>query len=405
MDSSRRQFLAGAAATAAGAFFIGEARGQSPNARLGIGVIGCGNRGTAHLDECLKKSDALNVEIRALCDVWKVNLEKAAGKVKEKTGQRPKTFQRYADLLALPEIDGVFIVTPDFAHCPILVDAAKAKKHAYVEKPMAARLEDANAAVDAVTANQVVCQVGNQRRSEGRHIAAAKLIQSGVLGKMIKCECAWHDNGPRWERPYAQVKKEDVDWDQYLMYLLKRPFDPRMYMCWHLYKDCTVGLVGLLGSHLIDVAIWYTDDPLPRSAVGMGAKVVWTDREHFDTQDCLFAYPKGFLLQWSSRLANKAKIPENIFFGANGTFDTESWTARGEGGGKEAIKDPIKVDAAPSTGHIENWIDCIRTKNVKTNADVHVGYAHSVASFLGSLACDTGRRMAFDSEKRAIKEG
>jgi len=403
MLTTRRNFMAGAAA-AGTAFFIGNAAAK-PNDRLGIAFIGCGIRANNHLDELWRKMDALNIEVRALADVWKVNLEKTADKIKEKTGKRPQTFQRYGDLLALKDVDAVFITTPDFAHCPILVDAAKAGKHAYVEKPMASTLADANAAVDAVTTSGIVCQVGTQRRSEGVHIAAAKLMQSGVLGKLIKADCGWNDNGPRWDRPYDQVRKEDVDWDQYLMHLPKREFDPRFYMCWHLYKECSVGLVGLLGSHLIDVATWYADDPLPQSAVGMGANIVWPDRENFDTQECLFQYPKGFILQYTSRLGNKFIDAENTFYGANGIFDTRTWTARGEGGGKDALKNDIKVEPEKSPTHIENWLECIRAGNTKTNAAIQAGYAHSVASIMGSAACDTGKRMIFDAEKREIREG
>lgn len=406
MRTSRRFFMASAASALTLAAKSGgrSVRGKD---RIRIGIIGCGGRAGSHLDECLAKREEYGVEIRALCDVWKLNLDAMAGKVKEKTGHKPKTYTRYADLLASRDVDAVFITTPDFAHCPILVDAAKAKKHAYVEKPMGARLEDVNAAVDAVTASGIVCQVGTQRRSEGRHIAAAQLIQSGALGKMIKADCAWNDNQPRWDRPYDQVRREDVDWDQYLMYLPKRDFDPRMFRCWHLYRDCTVGLVGLLGSHLIDVALWYLDDPVPQSTVTMGAKIVWMNREHDDTQECLFQMPKGCIVQYTSRLGNSATAigAENVFFGTNGTFDTKTWTARGEGGGKGALKEPVKVPEAPPSSHIANWIDCIRAGNVKTNADVRTGWAHSVASIMSARAAATGRRMVFDAAKREITEG
>jgi len=405
MEPTRREFIAGAAGATAGALFASRRPAYSANERLGVGLIGCGGRGNFVLDQCIKGRETLNLEFPAVCDVWQVNLRKTARKIERATGREPKTFTRYADLLALPEVDCVIIATPDFAHCPILTDAARAKKHAYVEKPMAARMEDANAALDAVLENGVVCQVGTQRRSEGRHRAAAKLIQSGVLGKMIKCDCGWHDNGPRWKRDFRNVKQEDVDWDQYLMYLPERPFDPRMFRLWHLYKECSVGLVGLLGSHLIDVAAWYNDDPLPLYSVGVGENIMWTERENTDTQECLFYYPKGFILQYSSRLGNSNRGPENTFYGSRGTFDTASWIARGEGGGEDKIEQPIKVEPEPGVGHVANWIECVRANNPKTNADIHTGYAHSVASIMGSLACDTGDRMVFDRESRMVKEG
>ena len=405
MEPTRREFIVGAAGATASALFASETGAQSANERLGVALIGCGGRGNYILGECLKRRKTRNLEFPAVCDVWKVNLESTAARIEEATGRMPRTFTRYADLLALPEVDCVIIATPDFAHSPILTAAAEAKKHAYVEKPMASRMEDANAALDTVLKNGIVCQVGTQRRSDGMHVAAARLIQSGVLGKMIKCECGWHDNGPRWERDFSDVRQEDVDWEQYLMYLPARKFDARMFRLWHLYKECSVGLVGLLGSHLIDIATWYNDDPLPRYAVGMGENIVWTERENTDTQECLFYYPKGFLLQYSSRLGNSKRGPENVFYGTRGIFDTESWVARGNGGGADKIEEPIKVEPIRAMDHVDNWIRCVHAGNPRTHADIHTGYAHSVASIMGSLACDTGHRMGFDPEARIVKGG
>ena len=406
MASTRRQFIAAsAAAMLASHPRESGGQGQSANGRLGLALIGCGGRGNDRLAAYMKLAKKHNLECVALCDVWKKNLEATAAGVEKNTGKRPKTLTRYQDVLALPEVDCVIITTPDFAHSPILIDAAKAKKHAYVEKPMAVRLEDANAAVDAVEENGIVCQVGTQKRSEGLHIAAAKLIQSGVLGTMVKCQTTYVRNVPSWDRDYSDVREEDVDWKQYLMYLPKTPFDARRFRCWHLYRDYNVGLVGLLGAHVIDVATWYMDDPLPLSAVGMEAKLVWTDREHADTQECLFTYPKGHMLQFTSRLGNAEGGPQNVFLGSKGSFDTDSWTARGAGGCEGHIEEPIKVDAEPTVSHMENWVQCMREGNRKTNADVHAGYAHSVASIMGARACETGRRMVFDPERRTIAEG
>ncbi len=401
MKTTRREFIAASAAALAAA----QAWGQSPNERLGIGLIGCGNRGNAHLGDLINLREAHNLQVVALCDVWKKNLDAAQARVQKESGAAPKTFTRFEELLALPEVDAVVIATPDFAHSPMLIAAANAKKHAYCEKPMAVRLEDANGAVDAVEQHQIVCQMGTQYRSGGGHMAGAKLIQAGALGKMIKCHTTYNDCGPRWIRPFDEVKAEDVDWKQYLMYLPDQPFDPRKFRLWHLYKDCTVGLIGLLGVHPIDVAHWYTEDPLPLSAVGMGAKIAWTDREHLDTQECTLAYPKGHILQFSSRLGNANGGPQNVFFGTKGTFDTESWTLRGDGGGDEKIGTPLTVEPEKAPGHMENWLQCIREKNRKTRADVHAGYAHSIASIMGARACETGRRMIYNAQSRTITEG
>ena len=189
-------------------------------------------------------SQEQNVEIAAVCDVWKPALEKIAASTQEKQGSKPKTFTRYREVLAMKDVDAVIIATADHAHARILTEAALAGKHAYCEKPMASNLADANAAVDAVEESKVICQVGTQRRSHMPHYEAAKLVRSGAIGIVTEIEASYNRCVPSWQRGYSDVREEDVDWEQYLMYLPARKFDPRRYRCWHLYKDYSVGLAG-----------------------------------------------------------------------------------------------------------------------------------------------------------------
>jgi predicted dehydrogenase len=231
-----------------------------------------------------------------------------------------------------------------------------------------------------------------------------------------------------------------VDWEQYLMFLPKEPFSAARFRRWHLYKDFTTGTPALLGSHLIDVAIWFMNDPLPSSVVAHGGVYVWKDgREHADTMDCILEYPKGFILNYSTRLGNKHLTPEVIFYGTKGTFDTESWTARGEGGGTGAITQDVNIpkpSRGPSTvsatrqvspamsqtnaasqaglaqndprvegeGHVKNWLECIRSR-ATPNAPIEVGYAHSVASIMCLKAWESGRRQKYDAARMEIVPG
>jgi predicted dehydrogenase len=426
--TARRNFLKSAAGLAVMSSLPRRVLGA--NARLRIGLVGCGSRGNYLLDETLKLGD-LNLEIAGLCDVWKVNLEKTVARLAPLQPAKPQTFARYRDLLSMKDLDAVLIATPDFAHTPILIDATKLRKDCFVEKPMATVLEHANTAVDLVKQQRTIVQVGTQRRSDRRHREGARLIQSGLLGTVSEVETAWHDAGPRWARDYADVRQQDVDWDQYLMFLPKEPFTPARFRRWHLYKDFTVGTPGLLGSHLIDVAIWFMDDPLPRSAVAHGGVYVWKDgREHADTLDCVLEYPKGFIVNYSTRLGNSLPVPEAIFYGTRGTFDTQSWTARGDGGGEGALDKVVTVpkpqgggSAAAAAGptavpaglaqpdqrvegesHVRNWIECVRSR-ATPSAPIEVGYAHSVASIMCFKAWESGRRQVFDPARRTIQAG
>ncbi len=373
------------------------------NDRISVAIIGCGGRGMGYGGKTLfNLHEQENVTISAVCDVWRQNRVKAVEQVKEWFDKTPYSTTRYADILSRDDVDAVFIATPDHAHSKILAEAARAEKDAYCEKPMANNLHDARDALHAVRQHNVVCQIGTQRRSSGMHKAGAEFIQSGLLGKITEIETAWHDNSPRWMRSYDHIQESDVDWQQYLMDLPQIPFDPIRFRCWHLWKDYTTGTPGLLGSHLIDVATWFMGDPLPISAVAHGGVYIWTDgREHADTLDCIIEYPDGFIVNYSTRLGNKKSVPEAIFYGANGTFDTQSWTTTGEGGGQNRLSESFKIEPQDGANHVQDWLQGIRSRR-DPNAPVEVGYAHSVASILCFLSWDNGLRYSYDTDREEI---
>lgn len=406
---NRREFLSKTAAGAGGLTLASVAwparRALGANDRISIGVIGCGGRGQYLMDEANKLREKLNAQLIALCDVWRLNRERAAAKLKSWTGQEPRMFSRYGEILGLKDVDAVIIATPDFQHSKILAEAARAGKDAYCEKPMASNMKDARDALHAVLDNKRVVQVGTQRRSDGQFQAGAELLQSGVLGTISEVATGWNDCNPRWARPYHDVKEEDVDWEAFLMDLPKRPFDAQRFRRWHLYRDFTVGTPGLLGSHIIDVAHWYMDDYYPKSCVAHGGVYVWKDgREHADTIECLWEYPKGFLLRYQTRLGNDKPMPEATFYGTRGTFDTSSWKATGEGGGVDKLREEIAVKPKRGVGHMQNWLECLRSRKTP-NADIRAGYAHSVASIMAFLVWESGRRQMYDHEKEEIREG
>ena len=154
-------------------------------------------------------------------------------------------------------------------------------------------------------------------------------MKSGALGPICKIETAWNRNVPSWRRPVDMVKEADVDWEQYQMYHPKQPFDPVRYRCWHWYYEYTTGLVGLLGSHMIDVALWFMNDPFPASAVALGDILTWKDgRQISDTAEYVFEFPKGWLLTFSSRLGSGPESDYEIFYGQERTLDTRDWISR-----------------------------------------------------------------------------
>src|SRR5580698_8580237 len=311
-EMNRRQFL-GTTVAAGGAMLAGPAlsyaRILGANDRISLGHIGIGSRGgdltgiAGHLHE--KK----NIEMTAVCDLWKTNRENAVQVNTKLYGRAPRQFQYLEDVLALKDVDAVIISTPEHTHSPILMMAVEAGKDAYVEKPMGNVLAEVKAARDAVAKSDRIVQVGTQHRSEPYQIAAHNLVQTGVLGDVSKIEIVWNYHGPRWRgrEETKLIREEDTDWRKWLLTKPYRPFDPKVYCEFRLYKEFSGGIPDQWMSHAIDLVHWFMKDSFPRSAMAHGGIFAWRDgRENADTFQALLEYPKGFLVSYATSFGNDA---------------------------------------------------------------------------------------------------
>ena len=289
----RRSFLISSAAIGASALSYGRIIGA--NDRISLGHIGVGKRGAELAAVAAGLRQSHNVEMTAVCDLWSVNRDHAAKAVADAYGRAPRALTCAEELLALKDVDAVIISTADFQHAPMLKLAADAGKDAYCEKPMANVLDEAKAARDTVRSRRIVAQIGTQHRSEPYQIAAKQLIASGALGDITKVEIVWNYHGPRWRgRPeVAQIKEHETDWKRWLLDKPYRPFDPRAYFEFRLYRDFSSGIPDQWMSHGIDLVHYFLDDPFPKSVVAMGGVFAWPDgRENPDTFHALLEYPK-----------------------------------------------------------------------------------------------------------------
>src|SRR6202051_1398158 len=311
---NRRAFLGKSAAAIAGGMVLprtalsyGNIVGA--NDRISLGHIGVGSRG-GDLDLIASKlKGSHQVEMIAVCDLWKVNREKAAGTNAGYYGRAPRAVQHVEELLSMKDIDGVLISTPEHSHSPILKMAAEAGKDTYVEKPMGNVLTEAKAARDAVLRAKTIVQVGTQHRSEPYPGAAQKIARSGALGEVSKVEVVWNYHGPRWRgRPEVkQIRESDTDWKKWLYARPYRAFDPRLYFEFRLYREFSSGIPDQWMSHGIDLVHWFMDDNFPKSVVSHGGVFAWRDgRETADTFQTLIEYPKGFLVSYSTSFGNDA---------------------------------------------------------------------------------------------------
>jgi len=410
---SRRRFLVrtstGLAALGASASVVRRAYGA--NERLSIGVIGVGDRASAHLASIQSLSKKMNVEITAVCDVWQPNLRRAAATVGKATGKEPRQFTKFSELLALKDVDAVVIATPDFAHGPIMVAALKAGKDVYVEKPMTMELDSANEALNLARKGNRIVQAGTQFRSDGSFIAASKVLASGVIGKINRICAQANFNEGRWNRSFADCKETEVDWKAYLLNLRRRPFDPSLLRRWHFYRECTNGLSGLWMSHYVDAVHLLTGAKYPASAVSNGSIYVWKDgRQHTDTFHAVLDYPEGFLFDWGFGLGNSAGCQFAVY-GTDGTLvigndhmTPNIMTISADGGRKDSKVQTQKIKPELSQSHMENWLECIRTRK-RPNADIQFGHQHAAATIMAADALFKGKRMKYNVERRKIYAG
>jgi predicted dehydrogenase len=415
--------LAGTAMLRATALSTGRILGA--NDRISLGHVGIGNRGRGLQYILSHLKDTLNVETTAVCDLWKVNRERAVATAEKTYGRPPRAFMYLEDLLALKDIDAVVVSTPEHQHAPMLKMVAEANKHAYVEKPMGNVLEEAKAARDAVLARKLIVQVGTQRRSEPYQVAAREWYRSGVTGDVSKIEIVWNYHGPRWRgRPEVkQIREQDTDWRKWLMTKPYRPFDPQLYFEYRLYKDFSSGISDQWMSHAIDLVHWFMDDHSPKSVVAHGGVFAWHDgRENPDTFQALLEYPKGFLVSYSTSFGNDCDSFIRIM-GKKGTLinhgteGTPRWKWVEEKGNFEEtpeIKREEKWLSLPGDGgrgpawtpdedlsHMTNWLEALRAGR-QPSAPVEAGYAHSVACIMAARAYWEGKRLYWEPKTESI---
>lgn len=376
-------------------------RARSANDRIQLGVIGAGGRGSELMRQ-VAQAKSSGAVITAICDVFRPNREKAAEFVEKTWNLKPRLTVDYRELLAWRDVDAVIIAAPDFTHSVMLKDAVEAGKDAYCEKPMGVDFAEAKAAYLAVRRSDRVVQIGTQRRSEPRMIGAARLVRSGVLGQVTRVEFSVNFQEPRWRRDYTHIRPEDVAWPQFLMHRPSRPFDARRFREWQLFRDYTNGIAGLWMCHFIDLVPWFLDDPYPAGAVANGGVYLWKDgRETSDVFHALLDYPKGFLVSFAMSLTNGARN-RNLWFGTRGTLDLDAMKITGEGSRMpDRITEEIEVPAEPVNSHMENFLECVRTR-ATPRADIQAGFSHAVACCMAGLALDHGRKVRFDRERLEI---
>jgi predicted dehydrogenase len=446
---TRRDFIKTAALGAAGLAISSPAasyaRIQGANERVRVGIVGFSDRcRQALIPSLLLHAKELNFDFVAVSDIWNRRRDEGAETLAKLTGHEIAKARNNEELYDRKDVDAVIIATADFQHALHGVEAVRAGRDAYVEKPMANTMADARALLKAVEETKRIVQIGSQRRSGSNYMQANELIKSGKFGDIVMVEMTWNVNQPgRWRRPQLikEIRKEDTDWNRFLLNRREEgrvpEWDPRKYLEFRLFWPYSSGIPCQWMSHQIDTVHWFSGLPRPRSVVANGGVYQWHDgRKNFDTMTAVFDYgplddmSKGFQVCYSSRQTNSAGGTKELYYSNAGMLNLDTNKVTPEGGlrAKEAAEMEMKpnllaemsltdaaaqkpVETAANTGadnltsaHMRNWMESVRSRKTP-NADVHAGYNHSTAISMTVAALHTGRRVTFDDAKQEVVIG
>ncbi|MGA2324848.1 MAG: Gfo/Idh/MocA family oxidoreductase [Bryobacteraceae bacterium] len=298
MTLTRRTFVGSGAALAAGL----PSSSMAANDRIQIGMIGAGARAHELIQGLVSMP---GVEVVALVDAYRGRIERAI----ERTKGRAKAYPSYPDLLAQKSIDAVVVATPDHWHRQIALDALRAGKDVYCEKPLTYRSSEGPEIVAAVRASGRIFQVGSDGMSSPLQVRAREMIQSGKLGKVTIVRAAYNRNtaSGAWIYPIPpDASPQTVDWEMFLGPAPKRPFSLERFFRWRCYEDYSGGIATDLFVHLLTTIHFLMDAKAPSSVMAMGQLYRRKEsREVPDTLNAVLEYPEGFVVNLSSTFNNQ----------------------------------------------------------------------------------------------------
>jgi predicted dehydrogenase len=417
------------------------------NDRVRVAIVGPGDRARdALIPAFLSLAKELNFEPVAVCDIWNMRRDEGAAFVAQRAdeakapmgGEQLAKARNTDELYSMKNIDAVIIATADFQHAYHCIEAVRAGKDVYVEKPFANTMSDARAALRLVSGSNKIVQVGTQRRSTPSYQRAYEFIKSGKFGDVVMAEMTWNVNQPgRWRRPKVvpMLREQDTDWKRFLINRPYELFDARKYLEFRLFWPYSSGIPDQWMVHQIDTVHWFAGYDHPTSVAANGGIYLWRDgRKNFDTMTAVFDYGnaakggKGFQVTYSSRQTNSAGGTKEIYYSNGGSLNLDSNKVGPDGGlteeyaksmGKEPfllpemslVEETAKAETGANTGadpsttaHMKNWMECVRSRS-KPNADIKAAYNHSVALCMTIAALQTGKRITFDDAKQEVIAG
>ncbi len=406
---SRREVLAAAAAP-----FVRPSAGRR---KFRTAIVGPGWWGKNILREAMAAGRS---RVVALCDVDPNVLEVAAEQVKDLSGEAPKTYPDYREMIGKEKPEIVIIATPDHWHALPTIAAVRAGAHVYVEKPTAHTVHESRAMLKAAREAGRVVQVGLHRRIGPHHVSAMKFLREGKAGQVGMVRLFVHGTGGPEKPSPNSPPPEGMDWDFYCGPAPKRPFNRKIHPGgWRQFLDFANGLLGDWGAHWLDQVVWWAEEKYPRRVYSTGGRPVrgepvLNEKEQTtdapDHQVAVYEY-ESFTCTWEHRSfagneAEKHRIGA-YFYGTRGTLHVgwrDGWTFYPAGGKGQPVHEDAQLQQPDGHNMKLLWADFLEAIDSGRAPAAGIERAHrsSVLTLLGMLAWKHGRSIQWDGDKEEI---
>jgi len=413
---TRREFLkkATAAAVVAPTIVPASALGRdgavAPSERIALAAIGVNGMGQANLNACASQPD---VEVVAICDVAASRRDPLVERFKATA----KGYNDYREVLARPDVDAVIIATPPHWHALMAIDACKAGKDLYIQKPMTLYPEETLAVRNAVIRHGRISQVGTQIHASENYRRVVEWVLSGKLGPISVVRTFNVMNQGPDGIGYAPKEEPPpgLDWDMWLGPGPKVPFNRLLFA--DAYYHCSFfafsgGWTPGMGPHIIDLPVWALDLGVPTLTSCTGGRyVIKGDGDAPDTQEVVWRYPRvtmTWMMSCCSSFAfdfgrgTPARRLGIYFHGLYGTLIADYGRCEivPEGDLMKDREAPPK-SIPPSPGHEREWLDCIKSRQ-EPSCSVRYHWRVDLPLTLANLAYRVGRDVRFDPTTERI---
>lgn len=410
---SRREFIKSSAVGVAGALVIPQFLSSCNQSKslvtndgiIRMGFIGLGQQAMYLLNGFI---GIPGIEVVAGCDVYGIKNQRFMKRVKGYYAKQQKnisvqTYENYKDLLARKDIDAVVIASPDHWHAFIAIDACKAKKNIYIEKPLTFTIKEGQALVKAVRDNNVILAVGSQQRSDPNFQHAVKMVQEGKIGKVERVNA--YVGGP--PVPYnlpEEAIPADLNWKMWLgpseFVHYNSQLDPpisldpeqneQLWGAWRWYKELGGGYTTDWGAHMFDIAQWGLgmDKSGPIEIIPAGYQ---------GTKFLTYKYKSGTVM--TEEPFNDQKTRGVKFWGDKGWIEVsrEHYLASDDSLLPKAV---AQNDGAYETkvSHQQNFIEAIKS-HTDPIVPVEIGHHSCTVCTLGNIAYHLQRPIKWNPAK------